>query len=69
MEPLFESWQERWAKRKVKYRMDPTQALIWDHFHIPQTYWYNPRTQAIYRTDNTRVWSHMPVHDPAWWWT
>lgn len=56
----------QWAEAKVLYRMDPTRAPDWAfHRGQPRPFWLDPQRQTIGLGDD-RVWTHVPICDPAW---
>lgn len=54
-----------YSEQRVRDRMDPNKARLWDHYRQPCPFWYDPITQTIGLGDD-RVWTHVPILDPAW---
>lgn len=55
-------------EEKVQARVDPARIPSWlVSGKRPRPFWLDPATQTIGFPNDSRVWTYVPVHDPAWW--
>lgn len=56
-----------YEEQKVRNRMDPARIPRWSPTVQPWPFWLYPAEQIIRaHPADDRIWTHPPIHDPAW---